>query len=61
MTNALVDASKAIPDEYRTGFLFGDDCGVFKFSVDPGDEIWLIIRIDDGDESVKYQFSECST
>jgi len=23
----------------------------------PGDEIWLIIRIDDGDESVKYQFS----
>ena len=23
----------------------------------PGDEIWLIIRIDEGDESVKYQFS----
>ena len=23
----------------------------------PGDEIWLIIRIDDGDKSVKYQFS----
>ncbi|RLG21302.1 hypothetical protein DRN77_07050 [Methanosarcinales archaeon] len=23
----------------------------------PGDEIWLIIRIDGGDESVKYQFS----
>ena len=23
----------------------------------PGDEIWLIIRIDDGNESVKYQFS----
>ncbi|PXF62070.1 MAG: hypothetical protein C4B59_00165 [Candidatus Methanogaster sp.] len=27
----------------------------------PGDEIWLIIRIDDGDEPVKYQFSECPT
>jgi hypothetical protein len=26
----------------------------------PGDEIWLIIRIDDGDESVKYQFSNAS-
>ena len=35
MKNALVDASKAIPDEYRTVFLFEDDCGVFKFSVDP--------------------------
>lgn len=26
----------------------------------PGDEIWLIIRIDDGDESVKYQFSNAT-
>jgi hypothetical protein len=23
----------------------------------PGDEIWLIIRRDDGEESLKYQFS----
>lgn len=35
MKNALVDASKAIPEEYRTVFLFEDGYGVFTFSVDP--------------------------
>ncbi len=34
MKNALIDSSKAIPDEYRTVFLFEDDGGVFKHSVD---------------------------
>jgi len=35
MKNALIDASKAIPDDYRTVFLFEDAEGVFTFSVDP--------------------------
>jgi transposase len=35
MKNALIDASKAIPDDYKTVFLFEDDGGVFKYSVDP--------------------------
>nr|QNO42319.1 hypothetical protein KODGCDNG_00006 [Methanosarcinales archaeon ANME-2c ERB4]QNO43028.1 hypothetical protein HGKCJMEE_00006 [Methanosarcinales archaeon ANME-2c ERB4]QNO43206.1 hypothetical protein IMGOGGGD_00006 [Methanosarcinales archaeon ANME-2c ERB4]QNO45291.1 hypothetical protein FDHENAIA_00005 [Methanosarcinales archaeon ANME-2c ERB4]QNO45531.1 hypothetical protein MALFCOLD_00006 [Methanosarcinales archaeon ANME-2c ERB4] len=35
MKNALIDSSKAIPAEYRTVFLFEDDGGIFKYSVDP--------------------------
>ena len=35
MKNALIDASKAIPDDYKTVFLFEDAGGVFTFSVDP--------------------------
>ena len=38
MKNALIDASKAIPDDYRTVFLFGDAWGVFEYSVDPAGE-----------------------
>jgi len=38
MKNALIDASKAIPDDYTTVFLFEDAGGVFEYSVDPDAE-----------------------
>jgi len=40
--------------ETPNGRSYGQISSAYKL---PGDETWLIIRIDDGDKSVKYQFS----